>query len=380
MREIQKSSTIEELNQQIIELRNQLATHTHSFIGSGFQQGEVISGFLRSSDYVAGSSGWMIGANNNCEFNSGVFRGTLSAASGTLGAITIGSNAWHVDSAGNMWWGDYASYAAATIKISSAGVVDFTTGNFSGTLASGISITSPTITGGTIQTATSGKRIVIDNASNDITIYDTTQLVGTIYGSSSSLWLQSNVTGGNISFANGVTLLATISSAGTFALARSGQSVNVQSDGTFGWLTLGTFLSSSEALISSNTNFYVTGNITLSGTVDGVDISAHANDISAHHSYTSNGYAITPASVTASGNISGVELITTNGVLYHGSYLMLDMYSTYQRSGVLFGFKVRSGTPGAASSFQGCMYYDTAQSDLVFSNGSNWYKVNATQI
>ncbi|MFA5394629.1 MAG: hypothetical protein WC346_01270 [Methanogenium sp.] len=52
------------------------------------------------------------------------FAGTLSAASGTLGAITVGSNAFHVDSSGNMWWGNFASYAAATNKISTTGVAN----------------------------------------------------------------------------------------------------------------------------------------------------------------------------------------------------------------------------------------------------------------
>lgn len=65
------------------------------------------------------------------------FAGTLTAASGSLGAITIGTNAWHVDSSGNMWWGNFANYAAATIKISSAGAVDFTTGNFTGVVTVG---------------------------------------------------------------------------------------------------------------------------------------------------------------------------------------------------------------------------------------------------
>lgn len=45
-----------------------------------------------------------------------------------------------------------------------------------------------------------------------------------------------------------------------------------------------------------------------------------------------------------------------------------------------FGFEVRSGTPGSASSYEGYMYYDTNQVDLVFSNGSDWYKVEATKI
>jgi len=91
MREEITPTSLEDLAQQLFELRNQFLQHNHSFIGSGVQQGEVISGFLRSSDYVAGSSGWMIGANDNCEFNSGTFRGTLSAASGTLGTITAGT-------------------------------------------------------------------------------------------------------------------------------------------------------------------------------------------------------------------------------------------------------------------------------------------------
>ena len=106
------------------------------------------------------------------------FAGTLSAAAGTLGAITIGTNAWHVDSSGNMWWGTSTTYAGATIKISSAGSVDFTTGNFSGTLASGISITSPVITGGTIQTAASGARTLID--SNGLQVFNDTVLIGQI--------------------------------------------------------------------------------------------------------------------------------------------------------------------------------------------------------
>ncbi|MDD5220969.1 MAG: hypothetical protein PHV11_10405 [Candidatus Bipolaricaulis sp.] len=62
------------------------------------------------------------------------FAGTLSAASGTLGSITIGANAWHVDASGNMWWGSDASYAAATKKISSSGTFQ---GIFQGSFATG---------------------------------------------------------------------------------------------------------------------------------------------------------------------------------------------------------------------------------------------------
>lgn len=83
------------------------------------------------------------------------FAGTLVAASGTLGSITIGSNAWHVDSNGNMWWGNFASYAAAAIKISNTGSVDFSTGNIIGAT---IKATSAT-TGANVFLDPSNKRI-----------------------------------------------------------------------------------------------------------------------------------------------------------------------------------------------------------------------------
>ena len=78
------------------------------------------------------------------------FGGTLVAASGALGAITIGNNAWKVDSSGNMWWGASSTYAGATIKISAAGAITFTTGTFSGAI-SGSTISGATITGSTFK-------------------------------------------------------------------------------------------------------------------------------------------------------------------------------------------------------------------------------------
>ena len=61
----------------------------------------------------------------------------LNAASIAGLALDIGgtdASSWHVDADGNMWWGNAGSYGAATIKISSAGSVDMTTGTFSGSI------------------------------------------------------------------------------------------------------------------------------------------------------------------------------------------------------------------------------------------------------
>ena len=279
----------------------------------------------------------------NAENGNAIFAGTLSAAAGTLGAITIGTNAWHVDNSGNMWWGNYASYAAASIKISAAGLVDFTTGNFSGTLASGISITSPVITGGTITGSTiqtnSGANtgIKISSSTNDITIFDGTQKVGTIYGSASSLWLQANVAGGNISFANGATLLATIDQNGNMALAPAGADFIVPSGGTFGWATYNIFLiAPSSTMISASTNFDIQGNLTLTGTVDGIDISSHAADASAHHSSTSSSLDITPATVVASGQLKGSILNSVSGQIQYNGVLFQDFYDQTTYGQIVF--------------------------------------------
>lgn len=124
------------------------------------------------------------------------FAGTLSAASGALGAITIGSNAWHVDVNGNMWWGNFATYALATIKISSAGAINFTTGNFSGTLSSPSgtlgTITAGTITGATFKTKSSGVRVQLDANNATVSLYDSgDDLAGRLDDSGTNIFLAS---------------------------------------------------------------------------------------------------------------------------------------------------------------------------------------------
>jgi len=56
----------------------------------------------------------------------------ITGAAGIFsGGLNI-NNAWHVDKDGNMWWGDYDNYDDATIKISAAGAINFTSGIISG--------------------------------------------------------------------------------------------------------------------------------------------------------------------------------------------------------------------------------------------------------
>lgn len=60
-------------------LAAKLAQINEAYVGN-----QHITGFIQSLDYVAGSSGWKIDKGGAVEFNTGVFRGSLAAASGTF--------------------------------------------------------------------------------------------------------------------------------------------------------------------------------------------------------------------------------------------------------------------------------------------------------
>ena len=292
---------------------------------------------------------------------SPVFAGELTAAYGTLGAITIGTNAWHVDSSGNIWWGNFASYAAATYKISAAGVANLSglvvgtnvglgtaedsagvTTIIGNTVTTGfvnalnvtaeyvvasVSLTTPTVTGGTIQTATTGQRIVLAGSTNDLKFYDIAgNLQATLYGVSAAAGRGAGL--------------------GIFGDIRA-ESYDIYVDYVF-----------AEGGIS------VVGNIGVTGTVDGVDISAHAGNADAHHaqshthashtgigasdhhSSVSNGLTITPLAINMGGDIDlnshdvidvkYLKFNSTYGKVYWGTDLILDLYSTYTIWGAHF--------------------------------------------
>ena len=100
----------------------------------------VVDGYLQSSNFVTGSTGWRIDSDGNVEFASGYFRGDITGANGTFsGSIAIGSgnNIFKADSNG-IYLGN-ATFASAPFRVTMAGAVT----------ASNI-----TITGGTIQWST----------------------------------------------------------------------------------------------------------------------------------------------------------------------------------------------------------------------------------
>ena len=60
---------------------------------------------LRSVDYVASTSGWMISGAGNVEFNNGEFRGALIAGEVHIPDEDTTANSFHTDTNGNSWWG-----------------------------------------------------------------------------------------------------------------------------------------------------------------------------------------------------------------------------------------------------------------------------------
>jgi hypothetical protein len=92
--------TPDELQLQIVQLQNQI-TELRGLISSGQYSNTVLqnknviqaSGAMQSPDFVTGSTGWSINSDGSVEFSDGVFRGDITATTGTIGSTTISSTA-----------------------------------------------------------------------------------------------------------------------------------------------------------------------------------------------------------------------------------------------------------------------------------------------
>ena len=361
-------------------------------VGSGEMGANVkmMAGYMQSSNFVTGSAGWKIDADGNAEFASGVFRGSITAATIDIGGSD--NSSFHVDIDGNAWWGA-ATFAAAPAKVANSGAATFTSLTLTGYVATGgaaadinanattvnggkltagtvtadyvvanISISSPTITGGTLRTAASGKRIVIDNT-DYVQAYDETgNLVGQFYAETGNVFMA----------VNSPTSPAFVGCyPGQAYLDCTDISVTLLTDGD----TTGALYPDSGTVdLGKSTNkwaaLFVSGNITVDGTVDGIDVAGHthtggaggtvahsslgsigAND---HHSSTSNGLDITPASV----DISGQYLyLYNNTIKADGTAITFNGTSNAHlcpESGL-----VNSAQVGTSTNYWGKMYANT---------------------
>lgn len=353
---------------------------------------------IYSSNFKTAVSGWKLSYNGDFEASTGIFRG----------ALTVGSNAWHVDITGNMWWGNYTDYASATYKIGGdgtaslkdltlvGGIIRYGKTSFSDSVNAGYYISSNGVYFGSASDAAYlkyaigggfelyGGLIASSNQTTRITMDCTTPsgefdvfYAGVKRVKIAGYGLFFYDTGGNESaqlfgadihemqYTN-VNMIHIVNYLGNqqfnFNLNSGSSSIYAEFAADLGTTTY------------PWSNLYAT-NINLNGVSRSTWPSAFSGNLSDLSINADKDWNIKTIS-----NMQYLKFNTSYGQIYEGSTMVLDFYTTRLACAVPFGFQVRAGTPGAASSFQGHMYYDTDQSDLVFSNGTNWYKVTATAI
>lgn len=229
-------------------------------------------------------------ANSGLDANAIITKAFLNT---NLTSISLPADGVRIDA--NGIYGRTAS--VTTFYISSTG-----SAYFKGELAVGIAITSPVITGGTIQTAASGQRIVLEGAGgpsgfpHEILVYPSTGTEMQIFGGASYFYFTANLAVRPIRFDNPSGLVA---------------------------------------LQINETSIYVPGNITVDGNVDGVDISTfkstydtHAANASAHHTRYTDVEART--AVTLAG-IPGTLYPSASYNLGTTSYYWNNLYLNYLR-------------------------------------------------
>ena len=110
---------------------------------------EVIgSGTIKSSNWVSGTTGWIIYGSGNVEFNSGTFSGSISAAALDIPDTTT-ANSFHVDINGRMWLGA-TTFAGAVFSVDADGTALASNLTLSGSSAVSGSLITGTIDANTI--------------------------------------------------------------------------------------------------------------------------------------------------------------------------------------------------------------------------------------
>lgn len=154
-----------------------------------------ITSFIRSTNWKPKKNGFYInGQTGYAEFMDVFVSGNIEALTGTIGGFTIGATTLSATDGTNttVISSGATAFAAGptgspTVTITQAGSFTATNGNFSGT------ITGSTITGGILQTATTGARVVISSSTNDIRTYDSSNYLRNILTSTQlGFWYNGN--------------------------------------------------------------------------------------------------------------------------------------------------------------------------------------------
>ncbi|MCD5384935.1 MAG: hypothetical protein LRZ94_01310, partial [Candidatus Pacebacteria bacterium] len=201
--DLQKRITLEDLQAEINTLREHLLTHNHLDIGNAQLLSGVVKGDLKSGNFKAGSAGWRIQQSGVAEFQDIVARGTISGRSTDTIAAAINSAGQATDIvdlsitetklanlavatgkikdeaiiASKIWRGGAvitlsAQIGTGIIQTAHIGDLQVKRGNIDNLAVNDAKIsdlkveklTGTTLTGKTVQTALTGRRIRISSA------------------------------------------------------------------------------------------------------------------------------------------------------------------------------------------------------------------------
>lgn len=109
-------------------------------IGTNALVNGIVDGYIKSRNYVTGTTGWSINADGSAEFSNVIVRGYIAATTGTVGGWTINATSLQ-DTAGTVgmssavtdgddirFWAGHATPASAPFYITEAGLLKATTG------------------------------------------------------------------------------------------------------------------------------------------------------------------------------------------------------------------------------------------------------------
>jgi len=338
------------------------------------------AGFLGSNQFKIAADG------------AATFKGSI-----TGGSIEIGTNAWSVDSSGNMWWGNDADYSTAVsnggITISSAGAVNFTSGVFSGDLTGATGTFSANIKIGDKATFAADGNDGVFISSDGISLGDENEFqvtnagsltakAGTIanwnirtsdiYSGTDSDYIQLGSTGiqlgdstfGDAPFSvtNAGVLKSTSGTIGGWTIGSTLSATNILLDPTTPKITLG----SKATLTDSNTGLYL-------GT-DGIALGA-----SSVFKVTSAG-VLTSTSGTIGGWTLGSETIVGSNLTLRSSGII----ETNDFASGVKGFRLDSAGNGSAEfeniTIRGTLSTTVFEKETVNAVGGQLYVGNSTTI
>jgi hypothetical protein len=297
----------------------------------------IVSGYVKSDNYVAGSTGWSIKGDGSAEFSNVTVRGYVAATSGTVGGWTI--NATSLQDTGGLvgmssavtagddirFWAGNVVPASAPFYITEGGVIKATSGTIGPWTLSATAIstgafdtlntlyfgTSGLSLSNTFKVSTAGA-LTATGASISGTLTATAGTIGGFTLASNSLYAGTTTTRIQLSTADGIHLGATDFADAPFSVTLAG--ALKATSGTIGGWTLGA------------TELYAGASTSKIGLDTSNGIYAGASDFATAPFTVSLAGVLTATGVDITGNINATTISADSGVIGGFTITPTQMY------------------------------------------------------